>query len=56
MSKKEQTNEAQTSRNELKKKLIQEILRAQKANIIDEGKANSSGSAMNIIKRLIPKR
>lgn len=56
MSKKEQPKEAQMSRNDLKNKLIQEILRAQKANIMDEGKANSSGSAMNIIKRLIPKR
>lgn len=56
MSKKEQPSEAQMSRNDLKNKLIQEILRAQKTNIMDEGKANSSGSAMNIIKRLIPKR
>lgn len=56
MSKKEQPKEAQMSRNELKKMLIQQILRAQKANIMDEGRANSSGSAMNIIKSLIPKR
>ncbi len=44
------------SRDELKNKLIQEVLRAQKANMMDEGKASSSGSVMNIIKRLIPKR
>ena len=44
------------SKDDLKKKLIQEVLRAQKNNMLDEGKANSSGSALNIIKRLIPKR
>jgi len=56
MSKTGQTNDTNVSREELKKKLIQELLRAQKVNMLDEGKASSSGSAMNIIKRLIPKR
>lgn len=56
MSKKEQPKDTQLSRSDLKNKLIQEVLRAQKGNMMDEGKANSSGSAMNIIKRLIPKR
>lgn len=56
MSKKEQPKEALMSKEELKNKLIQEVLRAQKHNMLDEGKANSSGSALNIIKRLIPKR
>jgi hypothetical protein len=56
MSKKDQPKDAPISRNDLKTKLIQEVLRAQKANMMDVAKANSSGSVMNIIKRLIPKR
>jgi hypothetical protein len=56
MSKKDQPKDAPMTRSDLKTKLIHEVLRAQKANMLEDGKANSSGNVMNIIKRLIPKR
>jgi hypothetical protein len=56
MSKNENNASAGQSRQELKARLIHEVLKAQKAVLLDANKANSSANVLAIVKRLIPKK
>jgi hypothetical protein len=56
MTKKENKAADAQSRQELKARLIQEVLRAQKAVLLDANKANSSANVLAIVKRLVPKK
>ena len=40
----------------MKARLIHEVLKAQKALLLDANKANSSANVLAIVKRLIPKK
>jgi hypothetical protein len=56
MSKNSNNNAAPQTRQELKARLIHEVLKAQKAVLLDANKANSSANVLAIVKRLIPKK
>jgi hypothetical protein len=56
MSKNANNNAAPQTRQELKARLIHEVLKAQKALLLDANKANSSANVLAIVKRLIPKK
>jgi hypothetical protein len=56
MSKKENNSHGNQSKMELKTRLIQEVLMAQKAVLLDANKANSSANVLAIVKRLVPKK
>lgn len=56
MIKKEKNTPDKSSKEALRVRLIQEVLKAQKAVLIDANKANSSANVLAIVKRLIPKK
>ena len=56
MSKKENSSRENHLKMELKTRLIQEVLMAQKAVLLDASKANSSANVLAIVKRLVPKK
>jgi hypothetical protein len=56
MSKKENRAADAQTRQVLKDRLIQEVLRAQKTLLLDANKANSTANVLAIVKRLVPKK